>query len=73
MGGGLDGLSYINDSDGDLNVFNVEHDDNGMWLNTNWFNPQNTWNDDNRFVFVCPRNYQDFSPPNAESFAFLTV
>ncbi|MBI4117207.1 MAG: hypothetical protein HY451_00740 [Parcubacteria group bacterium] len=66
--GGIGGLPYITDSDGNLNVFNVEHDDNGQWLNTNWFNPQNTWNDDNRFVFVRSRNYLNFSPLNAESF-----
>ena len=71
--GGIDGLSYITDSDGNLNVFNVERDDNDQWLNTNWFNPRNTWNDDNHFVFVLPRNYQDFSPPSPESFVFLTV
>ena len=71
--GGMDGLSYITDSDGNLNVFNVERDHDEQWLNTNWFNPQNTWDDDNRFVFVRPRNYQDFSPSTAESFVFLNV
>ena len=71
--GDIDGLPYITDSDGNLNVFNVEHDNDEQWLNTNWFNPRNVWNDDNQFVFVRPRNYLDFSPLNTESFAFLIV
>ena len=69
----MDGLPYITDSDGDLNVFNVDHDDNEQWLNTNYGNPENLFNPDNRIVFGLPRNYLDFSPPNAESFVFLVV
>jgi len=48
----MDGILHSTDSDGNLNVFNVEHDDDGLWLNTNWFNPQNVFNPDNRWVFV---------------------
>jgi hypothetical protein len=48
MGGAL----HVTDSDGDLNLFNVEHNDNGLWLNTNYGDPDNFWNPDNRFVFV---------------------
>jgi len=35
MGSGMDGASYGTDSDDDLKVFNIEHDDNGQWLNSN--------------------------------------
>ena len=43
---------YITDSDGDLNVFNVRQNDSGLWLNTNYGNPDNFWNGNNYFVFV---------------------
>ena len=40
------------DSDGNPNVFNVERNDDGKrWLNTNWVNPNDQWNLDNRLVF----------------------
>lgn len=55
MGSGTDGLAYGTDSDGDLNVFNVDHDDNGRWLNSNYGKPDNVWNPDNQWVFVLPR------------------
>lgn len=48
------------DSDGDPNVFNVEHDSNGRWLNSNYGNPDNHWNSDNRWVFC--RNSFHYSP-----------
>jgi hypothetical protein len=47
-----DNTSHNTDSDGDPNVFNVEHDDNDRWLNTNYDNPDNVWNGNNRWVFV---------------------
>lgn len=40
------------DSDGNLNVFNVERNKDGQWLNTNYGNPDNMWNPDNRWVFA---------------------
>ena len=40
------------DSNGDLNVFNVDRDDDERWLNTNWSNPENVWNPENEFVFA---------------------
>ena len=53
MGGGIDGTSHATDSDGDLNVFNVERNDDGsQWLNSNYDNPDNVWNADNRWVFL---------------------
>lgn len=48
----MDDTLYITDSDGNLNVFNVEHDDDKLWLNSDNGNPDNFWNGSNRFVFV---------------------
>ncbi len=52
---------YITDSDGDLNVFHVEHDNDELWLNGNNGHPDNFWGSVSRFVFVR-RNYTRFSP-----------
>lgn len=54
-GGGMEGTSYRTDSDGNLNIFNVEHDDDDLWLNANYGNPDNFYNGNNRFLFVLPR------------------
>ena len=56
-------MKPIRGSDGDLNVFNVEHNDSGLWLNSNYGNPGNFWNADNQWVFVRPRNFLCFSGP----------
>jgi len=58
----MEDVLYTTDSDGNLNVFNVEHDDSDLWLNANYGNPDNFWNADNRWVFVRPRNSLHFSP-----------
>ncbi len=47
----MDGISYETDSDGNLKVFNVERNDDGLWLNSNYANPDNKYNGDNRWVF----------------------
>ena len=39
------------DRNGNPNVFNLKHNDNGLWLNNNWANPTNKWNLDYPFVF----------------------
>lgn len=61
MGGGTDGTLYKTDSDGNLNVFNVEHDNDERWLNTNHGNPDNFWNGNNVWVFAF-RELLHFSP-----------
>ena len=58
-GSGIDGASYITDSDGNLNVFNVKHDDDGLWLNSNYSNPDNLWNPDNRWVIRWKNIFRD--------------
>ncbi len=57
------------DSDGNLKVFSVERDDNGLWLNSNYDNPDNVWNGSNRWVFVRG-NSLHFSPVFAGEFCF---
>ena len=39
------------DSAENSNVFNVERNDDGSWLNNNWAKPTNKWNADDEFVF----------------------
>ena len=52
---------HFRDSNGYPNVFNVEHDDDDLWLNANYANPDNVWNGDNRFVFRSRKSLH-FSP-----------
>lgn len=56
------------DSDGNQNVFNVEHNDDGRWLNSNNGNPDNMWNPDNRWVFA--RRNSPYFPAHA-GFSFV--
>lgn len=49
------------DRNGAPNVFNVERNEDGSWLNASNGNPGNQWNPENAFVFV-PRNLAHFSP-----------
>ncbi len=44
-------MAHRIDRDGNPNVFNVERNDDGLWLNDNIANPDNDWNDDNKFMF----------------------
>ena len=60
-GGGKGGILYVTDSNGNLNVFNVELNDNGLWLNGNNGNPDNFWNGNNRWVFARRKSLH-FSP-----------
>ena len=71
MDRGMGGASYCTDANRDLNVFNIEHGGNGLYLNSDNGNPDTLYNPDNRFVCVVPRNYPCFSPPSAESFRSL--
>jgi hypothetical protein len=57
-----EGKSYISDSDGYLKVFNVERNDDGAWLNSNYDNPDNVWDASNRWLFR--RNCLYFSRSN---------
>ena len=46
-----DGAPCKTDPDGNPNVFNVERNDDGSWLNNNFAKPDNKWNPKNKFVF----------------------
>jgi len=41
----------ITDRNGNPNVFNLNHNDNGFWLNNNIAKPDNKWNPENEFLF----------------------
>jgi hypothetical protein len=51
MGSGIDGASHIADRNGNPNIFNLEHNEDGLWLSNVWANPDNKWNADNEFAF----------------------
>ena len=46
-----DDVPHNTDSDGNPNVFALERNDDGLWLNDNWAKPDNEWNPDSEFVF----------------------
>jgi len=54
---GVSGISYITDRNGNPNVFKLERNDNGLWLNDNWAKPDNRWNPDNQVVFTLRKYY----------------
>lgn len=66
----MDGTPYSTDRDGNPNVFNVNRNDDGLWLDNNWAKPDNEWNPDNQFVFRL-RNYFFSVPPAAGRFFLL--
>jgi len=55
----MDGVPYTTDSDGNPSVFNVERNDDDLWLNNNIAHPTNKWNPKNEFVFRL-RKYSPF-------------
>jgi hypothetical protein len=57
----MDGTPY--NSDGDPNLLNVNRNDDGSWLNTNYDNPDNRWSDNGGFAFVVSQIFS-FLPHN---------
>ena len=51
------GISYITDRNGNPNVFKLERNANGLWLNDNWAKPDNRWNPENQLVFALRKYY----------------
>ena len=43
-------IPHKTDSDGNLKVFNVERNDNGSWVNSNYANPDNQWSGNVRLL-----------------------
>ncbi len=64
--GGMGGVLYITDSDGNLNVFEMERNSDGSWLNGNNGNPDNFWNADNQWVFLSGNSL--YFPPHLAGF-----
>lgn len=52
---------FVTDSDGDLDVFYIYRDSDGLKLKTNNGHPENQWNPDNRWILTT-RNLLHFSP-----------
>ncbi|MBI2475510.1 hypothetical protein HYV69_03745 [Candidatus Uhrbacteria bacterium] len=48
-------MEAISDSRGALNVFDIDHDKDGLWLDTFEDLPGDRWGFDHRFVFVVPK------------------
>ena len=44
-------LAHNADANGNPKVFNLNHNEDDLWLNTNNAHPDNHWNGNNRFVF----------------------
>jgi hypothetical protein len=59
----IDGVSY--NSDGNPNVLNANRNDDGQWVNANWDNPDNQWNDNGAFAFVVPATFFISHPASA--------
>ena len=68
-GSGTDGTPYIADRNGNPNVFNLERNDDGLWLNKNWAKPDNRWNPNNEFAFRLRNSF--FSAPTGCGFSCL--
>lgn len=59
MGSDIEGI--LCNSDGDLNLLNVNRNDDGRWLNANFDKPDNRWNRDNGFAFVVSQIFSFLS------------
>jgi len=53
----VEGMPHNTDRNSNSNVFNLERNEDGLWLNDNWANPDNKWNPDNEFVFSMRKSY----------------
>ena len=64
-------MEPIVDSYAAPNIFNVEHDDDDLWLNYNYAFPGSVWDADFQWVFVR-RYYLCFSPGHPGEFCLLS-
>ena len=58
MGGGRKALwkaFYTFEVNGNPHFLGVNRNDDGRWLNTNWANPDNNWNDNGAFAWSLPQ------------------
>lgn len=70
MDSAMEGILHI--SDGNPNVLNANRNDDGRWLNANWDDPQNRWNDNGAFAFLVSATLF-ISPPARGSFVSRAV
>lgn len=68
-GGATGGI--LHNSDGDPKLLNVNRNDDGSWLNTNYDNPDNKWNRSNGFAFVVSQVSQKLPYILIEEFCFI--
>jgi hypothetical protein len=71
-GSGMEGSWYKTDSDGNPHVLNANRNDDGRWVNANWDNLDNRWNDNGAFVFPVAATLFISLPLCWESFLFLS-
>lgn len=57
MGSDTDGTLHDTDRNRNPNVFKLERNADGLWLNNNWANPDNEWNPDNEFAFRLRKSF----------------
>lgn len=55
----LIGIEPICNSDGSLFVFDIVHNDNGIWLYSTYVDPGCVWRATSHWVFICPRKCLD--------------
>mgnify|MGYP001564003627 CR=1 FL=1 len=72
LGSDMDGTLHITDSDGNPNLFNVNRDDDELWLNNDDGRLDNRWNGNNRFVFLRRKSLH-FSSISVEEFCFIIM
>jgi hypothetical protein len=48
-------MKTIADRDGNPSVFEVERDDDELWLYSDWAKPSGEWSPDDRFAFSLPQ------------------
>ena len=71
MGGGMEGIPY--NSDGNPNLLGTDVHDGDSWLNANWDNLDNRWNERNGFVFAVSQLTKFQTPSISGVFVFLSA
>src|SRR3989344_3857926 len=50
-------MPHNTDRNSNSNVFNLERNEDGLWLNNNWANPDNHWDPGDQCVFSLRKFY----------------
>ena len=64
-------MKPITGSDGDPSVFNLAHDDSGLWLNDDWATPGDDWLPDDGFVFRLRKSLKTLETSDTLSLKYL--